>query len=477
MESRNLKRSGTVQFVKNGPDIPDSLLQLHEDGQVIFFCGAGISRPAGLPDFKILTKRLYEACGVEANELHKRALEECQFDRAIGLLEADYLGGRVAVRRKIANILLAAKTDKEAFTQTHRSLLTLGKARDGKTRLVSTNFDRLFEFVMQIDACNPPRFCAPHLPMTKTVWNGLVYLHGLLSESPTEEDLDRIVVSSGDFGLAYLTERWASAFVTELFRNFTICFVGYSLSDPVLRYMTDALAADKLRGEHPREMFAFSDYGDGKEEECRLKWRSKNVTPILYSIKDEENHEALHRTLHTWAAIYRDGLSGKESIIRDYASLDPGQSTSVDHFQGRVTWALSDPSGVPARLFAEMEPVPPFSWLAAVIEPNWQLWKQHPKIQVRIHQWLIRHLDNPELALFLARRPDWKTTNLVLQINEQLKKIHNWETEDKTAELNALGAHSPDGIPRPAMRTFWRLFLADRIAPSNVISFDLYTWA
>lgn len=32
-----------MQFITNGPDIPDALLQAHEDGRVVFFCGAGIS--------------------------------------------------------------------------------------------------------------------------------------------------------------------------------------------------------------------------------------------------------------------------------------------------------------------------------------------------------------------------------------------------------------------------------------------------
>jgi len=38
-----------MQLVSNGPDIPERLLQAHEDGCVVLFCGAGISRPAGLP--------------------------------------------------------------------------------------------------------------------------------------------------------------------------------------------------------------------------------------------------------------------------------------------------------------------------------------------------------------------------------------------------------------------------------------------
>ena len=34
-----------MQFITHGPDIPDALLQAHEEGRVVFFCGAGISYP------------------------------------------------------------------------------------------------------------------------------------------------------------------------------------------------------------------------------------------------------------------------------------------------------------------------------------------------------------------------------------------------------------------------------------------------
>ena len=32
-----------MQFVTNGPDIPDALLQAHEEGRVVFFRETGIS--------------------------------------------------------------------------------------------------------------------------------------------------------------------------------------------------------------------------------------------------------------------------------------------------------------------------------------------------------------------------------------------------------------------------------------------------
>ena len=58
-----------MQFVRHGPDIPEGLLQAHEDGRVVFFCGAGISYPARLPGFKGLVQRLFPAVGEVPNEV------------------------------------------------------------------------------------------------------------------------------------------------------------------------------------------------------------------------------------------------------------------------------------------------------------------------------------------------------------------------------------------------------------------------
>ncbi len=59
-----------MQFITNGPDIPDALLQVHEEGRVVFFCGAGISYPAGLPGFEGLVRGVMQRTGdpPDANE-------------------------------------------------------------------------------------------------------------------------------------------------------------------------------------------------------------------------------------------------------------------------------------------------------------------------------------------------------------------------------------------------------------------------
>src|SRR5665213_2740780 len=130
-----------------------------------------------------------------------------------------------------------------------------------------------------------PRHAGKELQPKDSKWNGLVYLHGLLPQPLTEHDLNQLVVSSGDFGLAHLTERWAARFVSELFRNYIVYFVGYSIGDPVLRYMMDALAADRMLGETTHPAYAFAHYSEGQEKEAENEWRAKQVTPILYKVK------------------------------------------------------------------------------------------------------------------------------------------------------------------------------------------------
>ncbi len=504
-----------MQFVRNGPDIPDRLLQAHEDGCVVFFCGAGISYPARLPSFSNLAKMLYDNLSIIPDAVQCAAMKAGQYDMAIGLLEADIVGGREKVRLMLASIL-TPDTRAANATFTHKALLTLGKIRNGRTRLITTNFDRLFEEVIINKGLAVERFQAPLLPVPKNRWDGLVYLHGLLSKAPTVSELDCLVVSSGDFGLAYLTERWAARFVTELFRSYTVCFVGYSINDPVLRYMMDALAADRLLGESPPEMFAFGSYSKGKEDDRANEWRAKNVTPILY--REHNRHSYLHKTLRAWADTYRDGVQGKERIVIECAMAHPLESTRQDDFVSRLLWALSDPSGLPAKRFADFNPAPSLDWLEPLCEERYRQgdlirfgipphpvlddkltfsltrrpspytrasWmalvdagasgSQWDEVMLHFACWLTRHLDDPALVLWLAKRGSHLHDDFTRLIECCLDKLAKLERDGKIKELNRIRVNAPNAIPCPMMRTLWRLLLTGRVKSLRRGS-DIYLW-
>jgi NAD-dependent SIR2 family protein deacetylase len=132
-----------MQFIANGPDIPDPLLQAHEEGRVVFFCGAGISYPAGLPGFEGLLEQIYEINGTVLSNIELDAFGRGQFDAALDLLESRLPGGRIAIRSALAEAL-KPKLPRKGANKTQEALLRLARSRDGALRLVTTNFDRVF---------------------------------------------------------------------------------------------------------------------------------------------------------------------------------------------------------------------------------------------------------------------------------------------------------------------------------------------
>lgn len=511
-----------MQFVENGPDIPDALLQAHEEGRVVFFCGAGISYPAGLPLFKGLVERVYKKLGEVPKPGEELSSKNNQFDATLNQLEQRVVGDRIAIRKAVAEIL-QPDLSLSGATASHEALLTLARTHKGTLRLVTTNFDHVFEAAAQRIKDTLPAFAAPFLPAPKNSrWDGLVYLHGRLpSEKDDENDLNRLVLTSGDFGQAYLTERWAARFVSELFRNYVVCFVGYSINDPVMRYMMDALAADRRLGDARLEAFAFGDYEPGQKDVQANEWRAKGVIPILYqTYSSSQNHSALHNTLKIWAETYRDGILGKESIVVSNAMTHPSCSTQQDDFVGRMIWALSDESGLPAKCFANHDPLPSLDWLAYLAEARYQLDDlprfgiQPPinrvdlefsllnrptphtlaprmslhaesnqntgwdRVMLQLGRWLVRHLDNPDLILWLSKQSAPLHPQLLRlienQLFEQAQKAQN-ETESRSLSADGVSPDAPAISHWLYMQTLWRLFLTGCVK-SGQQKRDLYSW-
>ena len=486
-----------MQLIEKGPDIPERLLQAHEEGHVVFFCGAGISYPAGLPGFHTLVTRIRDELGLVFSGPVAAAFKHGQYDATIGLIERDLNNGREVIRRKVAEIL-TPNLDLPNATATHEALLTLSRTGDQRQRLITTNFDRMFETVRHAEELAFPTFEAPLLPVPKKRWDGVVYLHGLLPERPTAGDLNKLVLSSGDFGLAYLTERWASRFVGELFRSHVVCFVGYSINDPVLRYMMDALAADRLLGEAPPEVFAFGSYikSENGRAAADAEWRAKSVTPILY--REYKRHHYLHETLRRWGKLYRDGVLGTESIVSRYAAIKPVSSTEEDDFVGRMLWALSHRSGLPAKRFAEFEPLPSLDWLEPMMKERYGH-TDLDRFGVRAEE-----KEDKELAFTLLSRPSpyrlaarmrpvGHSGQAEGRLDPSMEWLGHWLARhaDNPALLHWVVGHGPRlhsafvwrieralerGGIRPEMVRLWRLVLSGRLHDGTRFH-DLFGWA
>ena len=174
----------------------------------------------------------------------------------------------------------------------HRTVARLSADLTGTPQIVTTNFDLLFEApgVMNVVKSHvPPTF--PDLRHDQPI-SGITYLHGRLNTLP--EGPHNYVLSSADFGRAYLADGWATNFMWLLLERYTVVLLRYTANDPPMKYLLQGLnSADALE---PDKLFAFDR---GEPDKVEAKWRDRGVTPILYG--GGSAHAALWDSLDAWA--------------------------------------------------------------------------------------------------------------------------------------------------------------------------------
>ena len=137
-----------------GVDFPPALLDALRDGRLVVFAGAGVSMgpPASLPSFRRLAEQVAKGTG-------KSIAKSETDDQFFGRLKED----SVKVHQRAADILQLDKRESNAL---HQDLLRLFQ-ETGPVRIVTTNFDCLFEQAAEVEKLfeNKPKvFEAPTLP-------------------------------------------------------------------------------------------------------------------------------------------------------------------------------------------------------------------------------------------------------------------------------------------------------------------------
>lgn len=337
-----------MRFFEDGPAIPDELLHARDEGRVVFFCGAGVSRAkAGLPDFFGLAEKVMETLGVQADSPALKLLDEARnrnvaTDEIFDLLESDF--STDAIEAAVASVL---QPNDKPDLMAHRIILDLATTREGLVRIVTTNFDRLF------DNCGRSlsSWQRPHLPDPSRPkdMDGIVHLHGKATSDYRGAEDDGFILSSSQFGQAYLSEGWATSFFREIIDRYVVVFVGYAADDPPVRYLLEGL--NKQINEH--QVYAFQE---GAPDEAASKWNNRRVQAISYA--KDSGHTALWDTLEAWAQRARDPDKWYSEVINK-AKQDP--QSLLPHERGQVAHIVSTVEG--ARKFSEGEEPPPAEWL------------------------------------------------------------------------------------------------------------------
>ncbi len=93
----------------------------------------------------------------------------------------------------------------------------------------------------------------------------------------------------------------------------------------------------------------------------------------------------------------------------------------------------------------------------------------------QLARWLLRHLNDPRLVLWIAARGGQLHHQWIWLIERRLDELDRLEHEGKTAELADIRAHAPKAIPGLPMRVLWRLLLSGSVKPPWR-ELDLYRW-
>ena len=347
-----------MRFLQDGPNIPDELLELRDQGNLVFLCGAGVSYPAGMPDFPGLARYVVDELGTPRDAQSREMLSmwdndgiptdaRPSLDQIFNLLQQEYPASEI-------DYLIAKRlrTKPGACVSAHQTVLRISKGVDGKPQLVTTNFDLLFEY-----ACKQKirRYVPPTLPdlVNGEPLAGLVYLHGRIDRRIKRGNVRQgFVVSSSDFGRAYLAEGWATRFIRELLDQYSVVLIGYSANDPPVRYLLQGLHTRRRKSQ--ARLYAFDS---GTEEEVQAHWRDSGVHVLAYPATDCA-HSKLWKTLSVWADRADDPAAWRERIVslamkgpRDLAAYERGQVASLVR------------TNTGSKLFANADPPPPGEWL------------------------------------------------------------------------------------------------------------------
>jgi hypothetical protein len=229
------------------------------------------------------------------------------------------------------------------------------------------------------------------MPQPKTTrCTGVLHLHGRLAD-PWPELADAncfetdLVLTSAEFGDAYLRLGWASRYVYDLVRAYTVVLVGYQADDPPMRYLLEALEADRERYPDLQKVYAFAPCGLGKEELERALWLAKAVEPILYTANNGD-HSLLYDSLGEWRHYADDPTAWRRKQLRVVFGESPG---SLPNSTLQKCVALLS-HGDASQLLGELSPKA--EWLPLLVEN-----RVFHREGARPDNWIASRVNDPDM--------------------------------------------------------------------------------
>ncbi len=284
-----------------GVELPPELVSAHAEGSLVMFVGAGASvdPPSCLPTFEELTGKLLEESHLPPPR------DDLALERQLGDLDRN----GVNVHLRVSEIIGSPNSQPNTL---HMAIAGLALASP-EPRLVTTNYDRhLSACLTDLSDNGINEFPSLAFPQ-RDGFTGIVYLHGSVKEPP-----EHLVVTDAGFGQAYLEAPWTAAqFLSRVFRQNTVLFIGYSHNDTLMEYLARSLPTES------GNRYALCD----DQQVMSESWQDRGIQPIRYG-----SHEALPLLLEKWAERSRMGALDHERRAKEIVQGTPPLSREDESY-------------------------------------------------------------------------------------------------------------------------------------------------
>jgi hypothetical protein len=426
----------SLRFSEAGPEFPEQLVDALLTGDVVFLCGAGVSAPQ-LPGFGALVTRCFASLNVDMSASEQLSFKENRFEEALGSLSRRIVNPADMIRAVVAELQPPANAD----LSHHRTILRLSRDLENRPAIVTTNFDTLIERALaEIEALEQVRalsFAGQDLPPPGSAeFGGVIHIHGRIADQDLGLDDTPLIVTSADYGDAYMRSGWASRFLFDLCRCRTIVLVGYSAGDAPVRYFLNVLEADRQRFPDLRTVYAIDAVAS--RDQADVRWAALAVEPIAYEyLPDATGELRSHAAL--WPDLERlaDLVERPRKIRRDWAKtiLERPFVEADPAALDRAAWLFSGRGDLWSMA---IQTISDGAWFGFFAERN--LWSNRDAPWI-LAAWMVRDLPSQERFRLAV---DW------------LGKLGKPFADELSRRLRQV-----KDVPVPWLR-FWRLLTISR---------------
>lgn len=235
-----VRRMKTVKR-NNKQTLRQKLHSLNKEGKLALFIGAGISVGCGLPDWQQLMLSVAESKWRTDPMLCDLVSKENQI-----------ISARYAKRKGKGKFnVLVSDCLYNNDIQISKELIAI--AGSGIKKICNFNFDDLIEEAFLTEGIEADVILEGDFydPLSEKVT--IFHPHGFIERTGTIDEIKKanLVLSEDDYNLLYSSPySWANVLQLSLLTNYSVIFVGMSLSDPNIRRLLDVVRKNGFSNQH-----------------------------------------------------------------------------------------------------------------------------------------------------------------------------------------------------------------------------------